>query len=201
MHDNTIKQPTSCSSLSLTKWVRNRSVRRVRWFLRWQCQGRSFGWNRSTSRVAMWITKSPVSVTCSMLLYLRMIAGSNQCYLPVRQKVAGRFSEFKCCRSLRLMFPFLAWARRYSVRRDLPLDIISGCTVAIMHIPQGEKRTRSVVKLFVTAAVVLISWFVGMGYALLANMPAIMGIYTAFFPVLAFFLFGTSRHNSMGEFN
>lgn len=40
----------------------------------------------------------------------------------------------------------------------------------------------------------------GMGYALLANIPPIMGIYTAFFPVLAFFLFGTSRHNSMGEF-
>lgn len=38
-----------------------------------------------------------------------------------------------------------------------------------------------------------------MGYALLANVPPIMGIYTAFFPVLAFFLFGTSRHNSMGE--
>ena len=38
-----------------------------------------------------------------------------------------------------------------------------------------------------------------MGYALLANVPPIMGIYTAFFPVLAFFLFGSSRHNSMGE--
>lgn len=75
------------------------------------------------------------------------------------------------------VFPFLKWIPHYSVRRELPLDIISGCTVAIMHIPQG------------------------MGYALLANIPAIMGIYTAFFPVLAFFLFGTSRHNSMGENN
>lgn len=39
-----------------------------------------------------------------------------------------------------------------------------------------------------------------MGYALLANIPPIVGIYTAFFPVLVYFIFGTSKHNSMGTF-
>lgn len=38
-----------------------------------------------------------------------------------------------------------------------------------------------------------------MGYALLANVDAIYGIYTAFFPVLIYCIFGTSRHNSMGK--
>lgn len=39
-----------------------------------------------------------------------------------------------------------------------------------------------------------------MGYAMLANIPPIAGIYTAFFPVLVYFVFGTSKHNSMGTF-
>ncbi|CRL08557.1 CLUMA_CG021351, isoform A [Clunio marinus] len=55
-------------------------------------------------------------------------------------------------------------------------DVIAGCTVAVMHIPQG------------------------MAFALLAGLPAVVGIYMAFFPVLMYGTFGTSMHNSMGTF-
>lgn len=72
--------------------------------------------------------------------------------------------------------PVLKWLPEYQVRKNLMGDLISGCTVAIMHIPQG------------------------MAYGLLAGVDPIVGLYMAFFPTLIYFLFGTSRHVSMGTF-
>ena len=40
----------------------------------------------------------------------------------------------------------------------------------------------------------------GLAYAILANVPPIVGIYTAFFPVLMYIMLGTSKHVSMGTF-
>jgi MFS superfamily sulfate permease-like transporter len=39
----------------------------------------------------------------------------------------------------------------------------------------------------------------GLAYAMLAQIYAISGIYTAFFPVFIYILLGTSRHISMGK--
>ncbi|XP_070172363.1 prestin isoform X1 [Polyergus mexicanus] len=72
--------------------------------------------------------------------------------------------------------PAVKWLRKYNWRKNILSDIISGLTVAIMHIPQG------------------------MAYALLGNLPPVVGIYMAFFPVFVYFLFGTSKHVSIGTF-
>ncbi|XP_015514317.1 solute carrier family 26 member 6-like isoform X1 [Neodiprion virginianus] len=72
--------------------------------------------------------------------------------------------------------PALNWLRSYEWKKDICSDLISGLTVAIMHIPQG------------------------MAYALLGNVPPVVGIYMAFFPVLVYFFLGTSKHVSMGTF-
>ncbi|XP_018576245.1 sulfate transporter isoform X2 [Anoplophora glabripennis] len=72
--------------------------------------------------------------------------------------------------------PIMQWMPHYRWKTSFLSDVISGFTVAVMHIPQG------------------------MAYALLGNVPPVVGIYMAFFPVLVYLFFGTSRHNSMGTF-
>lgn len=74
------------------------------------------------------------------------------------------------------LIPVLRWLPKYNCRKSLMNDVTSGITVAVMHIPQG------------------------MAYGLLAGVPPSVGLYMAFFPTLAYFIFGTSRHISMGTF-
>lgn len=41
--------------------------------------------------------------------------------------------------------------------------------------------------------------FTGLAYALLASLPAVTGLYTAFVPILVYMAMGTSRHISLGK--
>ncbi|XP_046462788.1 sulfate transporter-like [Daphnia pulex] len=104
------------------------------------------------------------------------------------EKKKGMFGQLKasCCSQCSAMksskefwfgmFPIIGWLSKYSLKDQLLGDIISGCTVAVMHIPQG------------------------MGYALLGGVSPIIGLYMAFFPVLIYVCLGTSHHISIGTF-
>jgi len=40
---------------------------------------------------------------------------------------------------------------------------------------------------------------IGIGFALLAQLPVVNGLYSSFVPVIVYSIFGTSRHISVGK--
>ncbi|XP_078409358.1 prestin isoform X4 [Cetorhinus maximus] len=73
-------------------------------------------------------------------------------------------------------FPILEWLPKYPVKEYLLGDIISGLSTGVMQLPQS------------------------LAYAILAAVPPVFGLYTSFFPVLLYMVFGSSRHVSIGTF-
>ena len=69
--------------------------------------------------------------------------------------------------------PIFGWLRSYQ-RADIRDDVVAGLTTAVMLVPQA------------------------MGYALLAGLPPIHGLYASVAPILMYAVFGTSRHLAVG---
>ncbi|NXI69320.1 S26A3 protein, partial [Anseranas semipalmata] len=74
------------------------------------------------------------------------------------------------------LFPIVSWLPAYRFREWILSDIISGINTGLVSVLQG------------------------LAFALLVNVPPGYGLYAAFFPVLVYFIFGTSRHISAGPF-
>lgn len=75
--------------------------------------------------------------------------------------------------SLDKVFPVLAWGRRYD-RGQFQSDLMAALIVTIMLIPQS------------------------LAYALLAGLPAEIGLYASILPLVAYAIFGTSRVLAVG---
>lgn len=70
-------------------------------------------------------------------------------------------------------FPIVTWLSSYK-REYLMGDLISGATVCSMHIT-------------------------GMGHAMLAGLPPVVGVYMGFFPTLPYAVLTSSKHTSIGS--
>ncbi|OWK06843.1 hypothetical protein Celaphus_00011997, partial [Cervus elaphus hippelaphus] len=85
-------------------------------------------------------------------------------------------SRKRTLRIVKTLLPILDWLPKYRIKEWLLSDIISGVSTGLVGTLQG------------------------MAYALLAAVPVGYGLYSAFFPILTYFIFGTSRHISVGPF-
>lgn len=70
--------------------------------------------------------------------------------------------------------PVVKFIRTYKLKEYILGDFLSGLTVSFMHLPQA------------------------MGFGILASLRPINGLYSTFFPVLVYLLFGTSPYISFG---
>ncbi|KAJ3246520.1 hypothetical protein HDU78_006740 [Chytriomyces hyalinus] len=74
------------------------------------------------------------------------------------------------------LIPLLEWGPDYTIRTDLPRDVLAGLTLSTLVIPQA------------------------MAYAVMASLPPVFGLYSAMFPPLVFFLFAPSPFQNIGPF-
>lgn len=99
---------------------------------------------------------------------------------PEKKSLKRRISETCSCSRRRAWkissayVPVLKYARHYLFKTYLMGDVLSGLTVSFMHLPQA------------------------MGFGILASLRPVNGLYSTFFPVLVYMIFGTSPYISFG---
>ncbi|CAG9539800.1 unnamed protein product [Cercopithifilaria johnstoni] len=92
----------------------------------------------------------------------------------VKKKI-NSFTQYSFTHRIKEVFPILSWLPSVT-RSDFLKNIIAGVTVGILCVPQA------------------------MAYAALANVNAVVGLYTSLFPTLVYVIFGTSKHINLGMF-
>uniref|UniRef100_A0A8C8SLI6 Solute carrier family 26 member 3 n=1 Tax=Pelusios castaneus TaxID=367368 RepID=A0A8C8SLI6_9SAUR len=91
-------------------------------------------------------------------------------------RVCFRCSPEKAKKIATGLLPITSWLPEYRFKEWLLSDIVSGISTGLVAVLQG------------------------LAFALLVYVPPRYGLYAAFYPVIIYFFFGTSRHISVGPF-
>ncbi|XP_064398689.1 prestin-like [Halichondria panicea] len=94
---------------------------------------------------------------------------------PIRNSLLPPRTAAGWRRFLFVHLPVLHWLWLYKPKQIIG-DLIAGITIGVTHIPQG------------------------IGFALLAFLPPVYGLYSSFVPVIVYSILGTSKHISVGTF-
>jgi high affinity sulfate transporter 1 len=98
--------------------------------------------------------------------------GTSEPYVP---KIQHRLSlKDKIKTRFHYYIPIFSWLPKYDVKNQLLRDVLAGVGVGAMLLPQA------------------------LSYAILAGLPVVNGLLTAFVPLVMYFFFGTSRQLSIG---
>ena len=110
---------------------------------------------------------------------------------PIRSSLLPPTNRRSCKNFIFIHLPIISWIWSYQYRYMFG-DVMSGITVAIMHIPQG--------KLINYNLLYFVCVLIGLAYALLAGLQPVYGLYASFVPIIIYSILGTSRHISVGKF-
>jgi hypothetical protein len=94
---------------------------------------------------------------------------------PIRAGLMPPVTRDQWKKWLLIHLPIIGWVMNY-IPKYLIGDFIAGLTIGVTHIPQS------------------------IGFALLALLPPVFGLYSSLIPVILYAFLGTSRHISVGTF-
>jgi hypothetical protein len=97
-----------------------------------------------------------------------------QCCCKLATQCRAALEARTCDDWTETILPCWRWLKKYEWRSMLSNDLIAGCSVGVMVVPQS------------------------MSYAKLAGLPVEYGLYSALVPVFAYALFGSSRQLAVG---
>ncbi|KAI4563448.1 hypothetical protein MJT46_019804, partial [Ovis ammon polii x Ovis aries] len=121
---------------------------------------------------------------------------------PLGEKLCNTFrcSSAKIKTTVFGLLPILSWLPKYKIKDYIVPDILGGLSGGCIQVPQGQGVPYAKPLPLPTPPSVPGITQLCMAFALLANLPAVNGLYSSFFPLLTYFFLGGIHQMVPGTF-